>query len=83
VRIERKEPRCPDGEYPAKKKGCYQLGDPRLGPRAWKLAENEILVESIEEAVGLIEGQGLGIRMKCRGKRASLIVLGGLRIIRG
>lgn len=81
MRIERKKPRCPSGERPyITKDGYYILGDPQRGG-VWHLAENAIYAKSIEDAAVLIEAQGMGIRMHCAGKRASLIRPSGLRII--
>jgi hypothetical protein len=81
VRIERIEPRCPKGEYPEHTKRGYQLADPRLGPE-WHHIKNATFVDSLEEAADLIENRGFAIRMVCPGKRASLIMAVGLRIIR-
>lgn len=67
VRIERTEPRCPDGENPHETGRGYQLADPQNG-REWHFAKNAIYVQSIEEAADLIEGRRFAIRMSCPGR---------------
>jgi len=82
IRIERKHPRCPNGERPAQTaSGCYELASPQAGAEKHKVA-NATFVSSLEKAADLIQNQGYSIRMECKGKRASLISPKGVRILR-
>jgi hypothetical protein len=81
VRIERAKPRCPDGEHPHETSRGYELADPQKG-REWHFVKNATYVKSLEEAADLIEARGFAIRMSCPGKRPSLILPIGVRIIR-
>jgi hypothetical protein len=61
VRIERQEPRCPEGEQPTRTAHGYQLADPTLGSE-WHYVKNAIYVQSLEEAANLVQNRGFAIR---------------------
>lgn len=80
IRIERVSPRDGVAEEPDFTTKGYRLGDPAHG-KFKHHAENTVYVKTLDEAAELIE-RGFSLWMGHKGKRASLISPGSLRIIR-
>ena len=79
IRIERVSSRNGVTEEPEVTAKGYKLGDPRFGDKKHH-AENAVYVRTLQEAAVLI-GKGFSLWMGAKGKRASLISPGSLRIL--
>lgn len=79
IRIERVSSRKGVTEEPEVTAKGYKLGDPSFGDKK-HYAENAVYVRTLEEAAVLI-GKGFSLWMGAKGKRASLISPGSLRIL--
>jgi type IV secretory pathway TrbF-like protein len=80
VRIERLFPRTGAAEEPELTARGYRLGDPKYGSRKHH-AENAVFVATLD-AVAAKMADGFSVWMAARGKRASLISPGSLRVVR-
>ncbi len=80
VKIERVSPREGAVEEPEFTTRGYKLADPRFGNNKHHAA-NAIYARTLDEAGALVE-KGYSLWMNTKGKRASLISPGSLRIVR-
>lgn len=80
VKIERVSPRKGVIEEPEFTTRGYKLGNPSFGDKKHHAA-NAIYVRTLDEVGALLE-KGYSLWMSAKGKRASLISPGSLRIVR-
>ncbi len=80
IRIERVSPRPCGVGSPHRSRRGFQLDDPTIGSDKHH-AEHAHYVRTLDEAAELVE-RGFSLWMSRRGKRASLISPGSLRIVR-